>query len=67
MTAPEPDVVNMLTQPKDGVTYRILAYRPLNKAEMIRAVEEFYRRPGMKGKKPAKGKTVTIVTALGGP
>jgi hypothetical protein len=66
MTSPEPDVVNILKQPKGGVTYRILAYRPLNKAEMIQAVEEYYRRPGMKGKKPAEGATVTIMTSYGG-
>lgn len=67
MTSPEPDVVNILKQPKGGVTYRILAYRPMNKAEMIQAVEEHYRRPGMEGKRPAEGATVTIMTAYGGP
>ena len=63
MTTPEPDVVNTLKQPKGNVTYRILAYRPLNKAEMIRIVDEYYARPGRK--KPAPGATVTIMSTLG--
>ena len=65
MTSPEPDVVNVLKQPKGNITYRILAYRPLNKAEMIKIVDEYYRRPGMRGKKPAHNSTVTIVTGYG--
>ncbi len=62
---PEPDVVNILKQPKGNVTYRILAYRPLNKTEMIQIVSDYYRRPGMRGKKPADGSTVTIMTPHG--
>ena len=65
MTSPEPDVVNILKQPKGDVTYRILAYRPLNKAEMIQIVADHYRRPGMRGRKPANGSTVTIMTTHG--
>ena len=57
---PEPDVVNILKQPKGNVTYRILAFRPLNKAEMIKVVDEYYARPGRK--RPASGKTVTIMS-----
>ena len=64
MTSPEPDVVNILKQPKGNVTYRILAYRPLNKAEMIQIVADYYRRPD-EGKKPADGSTVTIMTQHG--
>jgi hypothetical protein len=67
MTSPEPDVVNILKQPKGNVTYRILAYRPLNKAEMIQIVADYYRRPGMKGKKPTAGSTVTIMPPHGSP
>lgn len=67
MTVPEPDVVNILKQPKGNVTYRIVAYRPLNKAEMVQIVAEFYRRPGMKGKKPAENATITILTTDGAP
>ena len=63
MTSPEPDVVNILKQPKGNVTYRILAHRPLNKAEMIQVVDEYYARPGRK--RPASGKTVTIMTTHG--
>lgn len=57
---PEPDVVNVLKQPKGNVTYRILAYRPLNKAEMIRIVDAYYALPGRK--RPVNGKTVTIMS-----
>jgi hypothetical protein len=63
VTTPEPDVVNILKQPKGNVTYRILAYRPLNKAEMIKIVDEHYARPGRK--RPANGKTVTIISTHG--
>jgi hypothetical protein len=58
----EPDVVNILKQPKGNLTYRILAYRPLTKAEMIKIVDEYHAR---EGKKPASGKTVTIMTTHG--
>jgi hypothetical protein len=60
VTTPEPDVVNILKQPKGDVTYRILAYRPLNKAEMIKVVDEYYARRGRK--RPASGTTVTIMS-----
>jgi hypothetical protein len=63
VTSPEPDVVNILKQPKGNVTYRILAYRPLNKAEMIQIVDEYYARPDRE--RPANGKTVTIMTTHG--
>lgn len=62
---PEPDVVNILKQPKGNITYRILAYRPLNKAEMIQAVDEYYSRRGRK--RPANDTTVTIMTTHGSP
>ncbi|HEY8259474.1 MAG TPA: hypothetical protein VIG08_17580 [Gemmatimonadales bacterium] len=65
MTSPEPDVVSILKQPKGNITYRIVAHRPLNKAEMIQVVAEYYRLPGMRGKKPAENSTVTIVTPHG--
>ena len=65
MTSPEPDVVNILKQPKDNVTYRILAFRELNKAEMIQAVAEHFRRSGGKGRKPAPNSTVTVITTRG--
>ena len=64
MTSPEPDVVNILKQPKGNVTYRILSYRPLNKAEMIQVVDEYYARQGRK--RPASGTTVTIMTTKHG-
>ena len=51
-------------QPKGNVTYRILSYRPLNKAEMIQVVDEYYAVRGRK--RPASGKTVTIMTTKHG-
>ena len=61
---PDPDFVNILKQPKGNVTYRILSYRPLNKAEMIQVVDEYYAVRGRK--RPASGKTVTIMTTKDG-
>ena len=66
MTAPEPDVVNILKQPKGNVTYRILSYRPLNKAEMIQVVDEYYSRSEAGSGRPT-GTTVTIMTTHGSP
>lgn len=58
-----PDVVSTIHDQTRGITYRVLAYRPLSHAELVSAIRTFH---GQKRKPKLKpGQTVTIVTIIG--
>ena len=58
-----PTVVNELNDPANGVTYRVMAYRPLSKQELMQSAALYLRQK--KGKKPKRGSLVTIISIIG--
>lgn len=57
-----PSVENVLKDPANQNTYKILAFRPLSKQEMLLAIKTAQQNGILK---PAKGKTYTITTIVG--
>jgi len=58
-----PNVKHLLIDDKNGVRYRVLAYRKLTREEVLMAVRHY--KSQRKGKKPKKGTIITIVTVIG--
>ena len=58
-----PNVENVLSDPSNKVTYRVLAYRALSRQELLQAVALHIRQA--RGKKPKPGSTITIVSIAG--
>ena len=57
-----PDVSNPIQDPQSGVTYDILAYRTLTRAERVMSVRHYLSRQKRKAK---RGTKVTIVSIIG--
>lgn len=62
MSIAAPSVENLIRDEERDVTYRIMAYRRLTRAEMVAGVQMFIR--SKKGKLPKKGSTVTIISVI---
>ena len=59
----QPDVRTSMTDPREGITYHVIAYRSLTRAEVIGCIRAYLnqkRRP-----KPKRGQDITIVTIIG--
>jgi hypothetical protein len=61
-----PNVETSIKDERRNVTYRVLAYRPLTRAELVLSVRQFHaqlkiRRRGT----PLTNQTITIVTVYG--
>jgi hypothetical protein len=57
-----PAVISEIQDKENRVKYRVLAYRKLERAELIQAVALYLRQ---QRKKPKRGTLVTIVTTIG--
>mgnify|MGYP000957780634 CR=1 FL=1 len=57
-----PSVENTIKDAERGVTYVVMAYRTLTRAEVLSAVGSFL---GQKKRKPKRGSVVRIITILG--
>ena len=57
-----PDIENIMKDPQRQVTYRIMAYRRLSRAEMIGTIQAHVATN--KGRHPKPGTLVTILTAF---
>lgn len=57
------DVASIMKDTERNVTYRIMAYRPLSRAEMIGTIQAHVATN--KGRHPKPGTLVTILTAIG--
>lgn len=62
MSIAAPSVESLIRDEERDVTYRIMAYRRLTRAEMVTGVQMFIR--SKKGKLPKKGSTVTIISVI---
>lgn len=58
-----PNISNPIKDPEADVTYNVMAYRQLSRAEVVQAVRMYMAQK--KGKKPKRGTTVTIITVIG--
>lgn len=58
-----PNVINVLHDPRRRVTYRVVAFRTLTRAELILAVRLYNSQ--RKGKPAKAGDEITIVSAFG--
>jgi hypothetical protein len=59
-----PDIKHTLKDAASDVTYHVLAYRRLNRAEVVQAVH-VYNSQRRRRAKVKPGTTVTIVTIIG--
>lgn len=62
MSIAAPSVENLIRDEERDVTYRVMAYRRLTRAEMVAGVQMFIR--SKKGKPPKNGSTVTIISVI---
>ena len=61
-----PNVENILRDERHNVTYRVLAYRRLTRAELISSVGMFHAQPkNRRRKRPITDMEVTILTLHG--
>ena len=58
-----PDIANVMKDPQRRVTYRIMAYRRLSRAEMIGTIQAHVATN--KGRHPKPGTLVMIITTFG--
>ena len=58
-----PDICSIIRDEKRNITYRVMAYRELDKTEKMAAVARFLQEATAKDKKP--NSTVTIITQIG--
>ncbi len=58
-----PDIRNIIRDEKEDITYNIIAYKKLSRAEMIEAVQFFHSQK--KKPKLKKSITITILTIMG--
>lgn len=62
----EPHVANLLRRSEHNVTYRIMAYRKLARAEMLEQVRASPAQPRMRRRKtPLRNKEIEILTSIG--
>ena len=57
-----PTVPNRMRDPKTGVTYVVMAYRQLERWEVLSAIRSY---ASQQGRKPKRGSTVEILTSFG--
>lgn len=61
-----PNVKSTMKDPKNKVTYDVLAYRPLSYAELLQSVRAYHAQPKVRRRKaPLKNATITILTIHG--
>lgn len=58
-----PQTASEIRDPRKNITYRILAYRPLTREEMVLAVRAYLANKRTKA--PKAGETVIILSVLG--
>lgn len=58
-----PNVRTTLIDSRKGITYLILAYRPISRNEAIACIRNYLARVGRK--KPRHGQQITIMTVIG--
>jgi hypothetical protein len=58
-----PDVSNVIKDPEADVTYNVLAYRKLSRAEMVQSIRFYAMQRGKK--KLSRGSAVTIISVIG--
>lgn len=58
-----PDVRNPINDSEADITYNVMAYRKLSRAEIVQAVSFYTAQRGRK--KLKRGTTVTILTIIG--
>lgn len=59
----QPSVRTSMTDPRAGITYHVIAYRTLTRAEIIGCIRAYL---GQKRRfKPRRGQEITIVTIIG--
>lgn len=58
-----PAVENVINDPTNGLTYRVMAYRVLSREEVIRSVSTHASKQRVKKSKP--GTVITILTVIG--
>jgi hypothetical protein len=59
----QPNVRSTLNDPNTGVTYHVMAYRPLTRGELIQSVRAYLSQK--KVKKSKLGAVITILTIIG--
>ena len=59
----EPNIISALKDPKENITYEVVAYRKLTKEELILSVKLFYAQKKKPKVKP--GQKVRIISILG--
>jgi hypothetical protein len=61
-----PNVKSTITDPKNKVTYDVLAYRPLSYAELVQSVRAYHAQPKVRRRRtPLKNAMITIITIHG--
>jgi hypothetical protein len=61
-----PSVKSTMIDEDYKMTYQFMAYRPLNRQEMIQGIREYFAQPRIRRRKTREtGKTVTIITSIG--
>ncbi|MDR2819440.1 MAG: hypothetical protein LBB60_02780 [Desulfovibrio sp.] len=59
----QPSVENIYVDQARGITYKIMAYRPLTKEEMLQGVGVFMRQKNAK-KFMKRGSTIKIISVI---
>ncbi len=60
-----PNVRTSIRDEKNNVTYHVMAYRKLARAEVVQSVRAFQSQPKVRRKKHVKNATITILTLHG--
>lgn len=61
-----PNVATSIRVEQHNITYRVLAYRPLTRAEMVLSVRQFHAQRKIRRRRtPLRNQTITIVTVHG--
>lgn len=61
-----PDVRTSIKDEENNVTYHVLAYRKLSRAELVQSVRAYHAQPKQRRrKKPLKNAQITIITIHG--
>ncbi|MBI4997834.1 MAG: hypothetical protein HZC22_13270 [Rhodocyclales bacterium] len=59
----QPTARTSMNDPRRGVTYHVVAYRSLTRAEMIDCISAYLSQKNHP--KPKRGQAVTIITSIG--
>ena len=62
----QPNVRNTAVDEENNVTYQIMAFRQMNREEVVGTIRQYLSQPSMrKRKKPERNKVITITTSYG--